>query len=78
MTASAWSIPRGPGRAQWWSARARTAARRPGLDRYGHLFPDELVQLAERLQEAYVDAVADRARTDAASGAAGNGKGAGR
>jgi hypothetical protein len=45
---------------------------------YGPLFPDELAQLAERLQEVYVDAVTDRARTDAASGAAGNGKGAGR
>jgi hypothetical protein len=26
------------------------------LDRYGHLFPDELQQLAERLQDAYADA----------------------
>jgi hypothetical protein len=34
------------------------------LDRYGHLFPDELQRLAERLQGAYVDAVADPARTE--------------
>jgi hypothetical protein len=36
------------------------------LDRYGHLFPDELQQLAERLQEAYADAVSDPARTETA------------
>jgi integrase len=47
------------------------------LDRYGHLFPDELAQLVERLQEVYVDAATDRARTDAALGAASNSKGAG-
>ena len=35
------------------------------LDRYGHLFPDELQRLAERLQEAYGDAVTDPARTEA-------------
>jgi hypothetical protein len=34
------------------------------LDRYGHLFPDELQQLAERLQEAYAEAVTDPARTE--------------
>jgi hypothetical protein len=32
------------------------------LDRYGHLFPDELQQLADRLQDAYTDAVTDQAR----------------
>jgi hypothetical protein len=36
------------------------------LDRYGHLFPDELQQLAERLQAAYADAITDPARTEAA------------
>jgi hypothetical protein len=39
------------------------------LDRYGHLFPDELQQLAERLQEAYADAVTDPARTETAEAA---------
>jgi hypothetical protein len=34
------------------------------LDRYGHLFPDELQQLAERLQDAYADAITDPARTE--------------
>jgi integrase len=34
------------------------------LDRYGHLFPDELQRLADRLQEAYGDAVTDPARTE--------------
>ena len=34
------------------------------LDRYGHLFPDELQRLAERLQEAYGDTVTDPARTE--------------
>lgn len=33
------------------------------LDRYGHLFPDELQQLADRLQDAYADAITDPART---------------
>ena len=33
------------------------------LDRYGHLFPDELQRLADRLQEAYGDAITDPART---------------
>jgi hypothetical protein len=36
------------------------------LDRYGHLFPDELQQLAGRLQDAYAEAVTDPARTEAA------------
>jgi Phage integrase family len=36
------------------------------LDRYGHLFPDELQQLADRLQAAYADAITDPARTEAA------------
>jgi integrase len=48
------------------------------LDRYGHLFPDEFAQLAERLQETYTDTTTDPARTEPASGAAGDGKGAGR
>jgi integrase-like protein len=39
------------------------------LDRYGHLFPDELQQLADRLQEAYADAVADPGRTETAEAA---------
>ena len=34
------------------------------LDRYGHLFPDELQQLADRLQDAYADATTDPARTE--------------
>jgi hypothetical protein len=34
------------------------------LDRYGHLFPDELQQLADRLQAAYADAITDPARTE--------------
>jgi hypothetical protein len=34
------------------------------LDRYGHLFPDELQQLAARLQDAYADAITDPARTE--------------
>jgi hypothetical protein len=36
------------------------------LDRYGQLFPDELQQLADRLQAAYADAITDPARTEAA------------
>jgi integrase len=36
------------------------------LDRYGHLFPDELQQLADRLQDAHADAITDPARTEAA------------
>jgi len=35
------------------------------LDRYGHLFPDELAQLAARLDQAHADAFADPARTRA-------------
>ena len=34
------------------------------LDRYGHLFPDELDAVAERLDEAHSRAVADRVRTN--------------
>jgi hypothetical protein len=34
------------------------------LDRYGHLFPDELQQLADRLQDAYARAVTDPAPTE--------------
>jgi hypothetical protein len=37
------------------------------LDRYGHLFPDQLQRLAERLQEAYAEAVTDPAVRDDAS-----------
>jgi hypothetical protein len=48
------------------------------LDRYGHLFPDALQQLAERLQEAYTTAVADPARTETAEAALLERKGAGR
>ena len=36
------------------------------LDRYGHLFPDELQQLADRLQDAYAAAITDPARTEPA------------
>jgi hypothetical protein len=39
------------------------------LDRYGHLFQGELQQLANRLQEAYMAAVADPARTEASAAA---------
>jgi hypothetical protein len=34
------------------------------LDRYGYLFPDELQQLADRLQDDYADAVMDPTRTE--------------
>jgi hypothetical protein len=44
---------------------------------YGHLFPDELQRLAERLQEAYTDAVADPARTESSGTMLGERKGAG-
>jgi hypothetical protein len=47
------------------------------LDRYGHLFPDELQRLADRLQEAYADAVADPARTEAVETMLRESKGAG-
>jgi integrase len=36
------------------------------LDRYGHLFPDELSQLARHLDRPYADAVTDPERTEAA------------
>ena len=36
------------------------------LDRYGHLFPDELQRLADRLQDAYAAAITDPARTEPA------------
>jgi hypothetical protein len=39
------------------------------LDRNGHLFPVELQQLAQRLQETYADAVADPARTETSEAA---------
>jgi hypothetical protein len=48
------------------------------LDRYGHLFPDELQQLAERLQAAYAEAVTDPARTETAEMMLGERKEAGR
>jgi hypothetical protein len=47
------------------------------LDRYGHLFPDELQQLADRLQDAYADAIADPARTEPAATMLRERKGAG-
>lgn len=34
------------------------------LDRYGHLFPDELQQLVDRLRDAYAQATTDPARTE--------------
>jgi integrase len=37
------------------------------LDRYGHLFPDELSQLARHLDRAYADAITDPDRTEAAT-----------
>jgi hypothetical protein len=48
------------------------------LDRYGHLFPDELQQLADRLQDAYTDAVTDPAWTKHAESMLRQSKGAGR
>jgi hypothetical protein len=39
------------------------AARRAGLDTYGHLYPDELDALADRLEDARADALATLART---------------
>jgi integrase len=36
------------------------------LDRYGHLFLDELSQLARHLDRAYADAITDPDRTEAA------------
>jgi integrase len=47
------------------------------LDRYGHLFPDEFQRLADRLQEAYADAITDPARTEAAKTMLRERKGAG-
>jgi hypothetical protein len=51
--------------------------RRAGLDRYGHLFPDELQQLADRLQDAYAQAVTDPARTEVSGAMLRERKGAG-
>jgi hypothetical protein len=48
------------------------------LDRYGHRFPDELQQLADRLQDAYAEAIADPGRTEPAETMLGESKGAGR
>ena len=47
------------------------------LDRYGHLFPDELQQLADRLQDAHAEAMADPARTEPAETMLRQRKGAG-
>jgi hypothetical protein len=47
------------------------------LDRYGHLFPDEFQQLADRLQDAHAHAVTDPARTEAAGTMLRERKGAG-
>jgi len=44
------------------------------LDRYGHLFPDDLQQLADRLQDAYADAITDPARTEPPATCVGNAK----
>ena len=48
------------------SAQLGHASATVTLDRYGHLFPDELQQLADRLQDAYAEASTDPARTEAA------------
>ena len=42
---------------------SQAAARRPALDVYGHLFPDELEALADRLENARAEAMASLART---------------
>ncbi len=47
------------------------------LDRYGHLFPDELQRLADRLQDAYADAITDPARTEGSTTTLRQSKGAG-
>jgi hypothetical protein len=47
------------------------------LDRYGHLFPDELQRLADRLQDAYADAITDPTRTKPAETMLREHKGAG-
>jgi hypothetical protein len=47
------------------------------LDRYGHLFPDELQRLADRLQEAYAAAAMDPARTEGSETMLRQSKGAG-
>jgi integrase len=46
-------------------ARLGHASATVTLDRYGHLFPDDLQRLADRLQDAYADALTDPARTEA-------------
>jgi hypothetical protein len=38
------------------------------LDRYGHLWPDELEDLAERLDQAHGDALAAHEKTRVAAG----------
>ena len=47
-------------------------------DRYGHLFPHQLQQLADRLQDASADAITDPARTQATGTMFGNAKRQGR
>jgi hypothetical protein len=61
-----------------WSLPAEDGRPQAGLDRYGHLFSDELARLAERLQDAYAEAVTDPARTEGAEPTLGESKGAGR
>jgi integrase len=48
------------------------------LDRYGHLFPEELDHLAERLDQLHAEAGVYPACTDAPVAALGHGKGPGR
>ncbi|MET0834184.1 MAG: tyrosine-type recombinase/integrase, partial [Actinomycetota bacterium] len=47
------------------------------LDRYGHLFPEELDHLADRLDRLHAQAVVYPACTDAPVAALGQGKGPG-
>src|SRR5829696_5668667 len=58
-------MPQGPKGASVKAVQAQLghASATVTLDRYGHLFPDELQRLADRLQEAYGDAITDPART---------------
>jgi hypothetical protein len=48
------------------------------LDRYGHLFPEELDHLADRLDRLHAQAGVYPACTDAAVATLGEGKGPGR
>ena len=56
---------RGPpgGERQGGAEAARPATASITLDTYGHLFPDELDALADRLEDARADALATLART---------------